>query len=60
MARIEALEKRLEEQSDSDEEAAKEAAKVYGVGNGVFAAAHRDEGTITPKEASEIAKKFKI
>ena len=60
LSRLEALEARFKEDGDTDKEAAEKAEKVYGVGNGVFAAAHKDEDTITPKEAAEIAKKFKI
>ena len=60
ISRIEALESKLEAKGDPDEEAAKEAEKVYGVGNGVFAAAHKDEDKITPKEASEIARKYRM
>lgn len=58
--RLEALESHFKAEGDSDEEAARKAEKIYGVGNGVFAAERADEGTITPKEASEIARKYKI
>lgn len=63
-ARLDALEQRLDEKEKTgevaDEQAAQRAAKVYGVGNGVFAAAHRDEQAITPQEAAEIARKQKF
>lgn len=58
--RLEALESHFKAEGDSDEEAARKAEKIYGVGNGVFAAERTDEGKITPKEASEIARKYKI
>lgn len=58
--RLEALESHFKAEGDSDEEAARKAEKIYGVGNGVFAAERADEETITPKEASEIARKYKI
>lgn len=60
MARIEALESRFKDEGDSDEEAAKKAEKIYGVGNGVFAPERKDEGKITPKEAAEIARKQRL
>lgn len=60
MARIEALESRFKDESDSDEEAAKKAEKIYGVGNGVFAVERKNEEKITPKEAAEIARKQRL
>ncbi len=60
MSRIEALEKRLEATGDNDEQAARESEKVYGVGNGVFATARKDEEKITPKEAAQITRSLKI
>nr|DAP53567.1 MAG TPA: hypothetical protein [Caudoviricetes sp.] len=60
IARLEALEAHFKESGDGDKEAARKAEQIYGVGNGVFAADRTDEKTITPKEASEIARKYKI
>ena len=59
IARLEALEAHFKESGDGDKEAARKAEQIYGIGNGVFAADRTDEKTITPKEASEIARKLK-
>lgn len=60
LARLDAIDARFEDKDKNDDEAAEKAAKVYGVGNGVFAAARKDEEKITPKEAAEIARKQKF
>ena len=59
LSRLDALEQHFKNEGDSDEQAARKAEKVYGLGNGVFETAKESEH-ITPKEAAQIAAKLKI
>lgn len=60
LARLDALEKRFEKEGDSDEEAAKRAEEVYGVGNGVFqGTTARQERDMTPADVAKIINKIK-
>ena len=56
LARIEEL---LTKRAEGDTEALEENKKIYGLGNGVFESVEKEEETITPKEAAEIARKIK-
>ena len=57
--RLDALEAKVNAVVDPDEQAVKEAEKVYGLGNGIFETAKEESDNITPKEAAAIAKKIK-
>ncbi len=60
LARLDALEKRFEKEGDSDEEAAKRAEEVYGVGNGVFqGTTARKEREMTPADVAKVIAKIK-
>lgn len=60
LARLEALEERFKEKGDSDEEAAKKAEEVYGVGNGVFQGSKAPaEREMTPADVAKIIHKIK-
>lgn len=60
LARLDALEKRFENEGDSDEEAAKRAEEVYGVGNGVFqGTTARKEREMTPADVAKVINKIK-
>jgi len=59
LSRLDALEAHFKDQGDSDKEAAEKAREVYGLHGGVFASERKDSETVTPKEAMQIAKKYK-
>lgn len=60
LARLEALEEHFKEKGDSDEEAAKKAEEVYGVGNGVFQGSKAPaEREMTPADVAKIIHKIK-
>lgn len=60
LARLDALEKRFEKEGDSDEEAAKRAEEVYGVGNGVFqGSTAQKERAMTPADVAKVISKIK-
>lgn len=60
LARLEALEERFKGKGDSDEEAAKKAEEVYGVGNGVFQGTKApEEREMTPRDVAKVINKIK-
>lgn len=63
LARLDALETRFREETDSaetaDEAAVKKAEQVYGLGNDVFETAKKESKAISPKEAAEIVRNLK-
>lgn len=59
LSRLDALEAHFKNEGDTDKEAAEKAREVYGLHGGVFASDKKDDDKVTPKEAFEIARKFK-